>query len=912
MGKIRAGLGKLTDTTGNNPCFALLLMLFVFSSQTLLAQVYTIDATHGGSGANTATKGREAGLCAFAVGKNKNRVQYLISDYELQYYFPASGTISHIGFNVVNLNNGTKPLKGVTIKVWQIDNNARNTFKSTTTTMNTTGYTLLVNKYIEELNIITTGWFDIALGSESFFYTVSTGQHLVVEVSNDNTSDRASQNFSISTHKTGSINTMRARYSTDDTNTAVPTEAASLLPNSPSTANNVSAYSQRTNRADIRFTYQCSDHGAGGVAVIETMEEGCVGAPVKLRVNNASNASGLGYQWEWAPSSDTSFDSWIAIPGATSSTYTAHTDIIDKSYRRKTFCLAAGYDADNSVNSTTVEVAAAVGANVYAGGTWSRGYPPSGSTTESIIISDGTYTVNEDITACSCTVGPNANLIVAPGKTLNLTGPIVPGGGTITFENGSSLLQPDGVVNTGHVIYKRNSTPMVKFDFTYWSSPVSDTDSTPFTLGQFSPGTLSDKFYRWNNATQNWQQEGPNTVVVPGRGYIIRSPQDFPTVPENATTFEGQFVGVPHNGSTTAEVAGDGLYSLVGNPFPSSLDADAIINDVWNADRFQGTFYFWTHNSPVASGYANPSDGNDMSYNNDDYALYNLLGGTEGPSARYIGAGQSFMVVGKNSGGAIRLNNSMRTGGADNSSFYRTSANPHAAAAFDSSERHRVWLQLANASNYKQTLVGYAPNATAGIDYGFDGVALTGTGLGFYSLIDTIQLGIQGRGLPFNDADEVPMGFTTNQAGRHIISLYNMDGIFATEGVDVFIQDNVTGVLHNLKEGPYTFATDAGTFNSRFILKYTRKIKDAGFDTTIAANADRVVIYKNQSSLHVNSLHQSIKNINVFDLSGRLLMSRSGVDSREVVLANVNWSPQMIIVQTLTQDNVLVTKKVVL
>jgi hypothetical protein len=51
---------------------------------------------------------------------------------------------------------------------------------------------------------------------------------------------------------------------------------------------------------------------------------------------------------------------------------------------------------------------------------------------------------------------------------------VVQGTGSLTFENNASLLQiNDQVINTGTITYKRKTTPIDKFDYT-WSSSVKD------------------------------------------------------------------------------------------------------------------------------------------------------------------------------------------------------------------------------------------------------------------------------------------------------------------------------------------------------------------------------------------------------------------------------------------------------
>ncbi|KAF2518821.1 hypothetical protein EYY60_00010, partial [Flavobacterium zhairuonense] len=60
-------------------------------------------------------------------------------------------------------------------------------------------------------------------------------------------------------------------------------------------------------------------------------------------------------------------------------------------------------------------------------------------------------------------------------------------------------------------------------------------------------------------------------------------------------------------------------FYLLGNPYPSALSADAFITA--NNTLLDGTLYFWTHNTPVVLIGA-------YQYTTDDYAVYNLSGGT--------------------------------------------------------------------------------------------------------------------------------------------------------------------------------------------------------------------------------------------------------------------------------------------
>jgi hypothetical protein len=42
--------------------------------------------------------------------------------------------------------------------------------------------------------------------------------------------------------------------------------------------------------------------------------------------------------------------------------------------------------------------------------------------------------------------------------------------------------------------------------------------------------------------------------------------------------------------------------------------------------------------------------------------------------------------------------------------------------------------------------------------------------------------------------------------------------------MNVYVEDKLTNISHDLKSGPYTFATEKGTFNDRFLLTYRNKV----------------------------------------------------------------------------------------
>lgn len=138
-------------------------------------------------------------------------------------------------------------------------------------------------------------------------------------------------------------------------------------------------------------------------------------------------------------------------------------------------------------------------------------------------------------------------------------------------------------------------------------------------------------------------------------------------------------------------------------------------------------------------------------------------------------------------------------------------------------ERHRMWINLSNSQVvFNQILVGYIENATMSKDTGIDAIMFGYEGNALYSLIedDPGKFVIQGRALPFNPNDVVPLGFRALNAGTFAISLSNFDGLFLTEDQDIYIKDNFTQTYHNIKQSAYEFTTEVGTFDYRFEIIY--------------------------------------------------------------------------------------------
>jgi hypothetical protein len=526
----------------------------------------------------------------------------------------------------------------------------------------------------------------------------------------------------------------------------------------------------------------------------------------------------------------------------------------------------------------------------WNGTAWSNGLPDS---TKKVIF-NGNYSSTGDISACSVVI-QSGNIVFNSNHTLAIENELNVNSGTLTFENNASLLQINNVINTGNITYKRNTTLMKKYDFTYWSTPVS-----PQTLLNLSPLTLFDKYFEFNPTIGNWATVPANNLMNIGKGYIIRAPQSFD--PVTPAIFNASFFGIPNNGTyTTPILVSTSNFNLIGNPYPSALNADAFLSFASNVPIVDATIYLWTHNTPVTAN----------QYTSNDYAAYNYLGGVGTSSAPNAGVnntvpngkiatGQSFFIKGLNNGNAT-FTNSMRISGNNNQFFRMSDANKTNSSEF---EKHRIWIDIVDANNaYKQTLIGYSDFASLGIDRGFDGDFIdAGNTVAIYSLIGNRKLSIQGRSLPFLTTDSVPLGYKASTSGNFTISLYNVDGLFVNQ--NIYLKDNVLNSIHNLKQSNYNFVSDAGTFENRFEIIY----QNTTLNTTNFNIENSVVLYKNQTNeIVVNSGSYQMDEINVFDTLGRLIYSKSKINNSEFKLKLE--TNQIVLIQIKTIEGFEVVKK---
>lgn len=501
--------------------------------------------------------------------------------------------------------------------------------------------------------------------------------------------------------------------------------------------------------------------------------------------------------------------------------------------------------------------------------------------------------------------------------------------GQLILENNANLMQDDDAVNSGNIKVNRimkprwfgTSYPAKEYNF--FSSPVEGQDmkklynndpaNTLFVLVLDEPANI------FKNAKAS-------DYLVKGKGFAVKEPKaSYVNGQPDKTKITAQFTGKPNNGSSIASPytwvsitnQNEG-WNLIGNPYPSNLDLIELYKANNNFDdpddpgnTISPTFKFWDNTVNATYTY----DG--VNYNQYSYAFFNAKTGLNGDGveapglddtnptipttnagskepARYVGVAQGFIVEAINSGGNISFNNTMRKAEITGDHFFGK------AAADD--DKFKLQLVTPQGVVLTQSIVYFdGGNNHFGIeDSKHPDLEVSEL---FYSFADEEKVLINGRE-SFNSSDVVPLGVKTYQQGNYKIRIKKLKGIFEN-GQAVYLKDKSTGMLANLTEGDYEFSQEAGEYTNRFEIVYK---PEATLDVT-GTNKDTVQVYRDGDDFVVKSSAKSIKEIELYDMSGKLFY-KTNANSKEVRIPSYRLVNGIYILKAQLENSEVVNKKI--
>jgi hypothetical protein len=537
------------------------------------------------------------------------------------------------------------------------------------------------------------------------------------------------------------------------------------------------------------------------------------------------------------------------------------------------------------------------------------------------LIAQGDLTIN-----ATRTLSIDSNGFVFAYRRLNHNG-------DLSIANNGQFIQVDETDNntgvyTGTKFQLTRTAQAKNFDYVYWSAPTENFAVTSIpTNNRYEWNTL---FANANGTIGNWATA--SGTMTRGKGYIARASNGSVT-PVGLSTI---FTGKPHNGqfdfainrgnyngvdydadltnpNNVLTTRFDDNWNLVGNPYPSAIDAEEFL--IQNQTKIEGAVWIWTHGLNPTSNVSPFYSNYQYNYSSSDYIKYNGLGSTDPDTfAGKIASGQGFMVNMLHTTATpnnITFTNNMRSDASmvqyDNTDFFRgVSTNTVGPVE----EKHRIWLDIINTNSGQmdRTLLGYSTSSTLDVDHLYDCIFRPTTELSMYSIINSEPFIIQGRPLPFNNFDFVPMGIRIVAAGNHTIAIKKVDGLFE-QNQDIYLEDKQLNIIHDLRQAPYNFTSLVGTFNDRFVLRYTSAaLSNQNFESIDSS----VLVSANDGQIKIKSINYSLSEVSVYDVLGREILKKTNIASSDLILNNISARNQALIVKIKLENGDIVNRKVIL
>lgn len=514
---------------------------------------------------------------------------------------------------------------------------------------------------------------------------------------------------------------------------------------------------------------------------------------------------------------------------------------------------------------------------------WTNGAP---SLYRRVVLEDDFNTSSHgNLRACSLEIPTGAGLVVDSGDHITVRSDLeVQGSLDIMNEGELLMIENSGqVLGEGEIRIHKTSSILSPFDYTYWSSPIQSAEladsfqgSDPRHIYSFSAPLFSDEDGDGKDDNgEAWVLEAGK--MIPGKGYAILAPETLPSDNRQRVVFKGKpnsgHIEIPVNLQDTQNSDDD--WNLIGNPYPSTLDAEALITDPFNAGLLNGTLYFWTHNTPLQFD----ENTGQNEYSGSDYAIYTVgMGGVQASSGGpapdgNIACGQGFFAEALTRG-TLKFTNEMRRVGLPEN-FYKPSITKEVQ------DEKKIWLNLSSKEGaFSQVLIGFKEGATPGFDTYYDGKRLSAnTHVELYSKSGSRNLAIRGEP-PLSGEERIPLGVEvkSDRIDSLRIEIDHLTPSMQSHGI--YLQDREKDVLHNLKKGFYEFsASGPGTYEERFVVQfYERDDQDLSLEeeeqTPDPDRPDKIIWSLQNEVLEVRTRANSeILEMRLYDLLGRTVVS---------------------------------------
>jgi hypothetical protein len=422
------------------------------------------------------------------------------------------------------------------------------------------------------------------------------------------------------------------------------------------------------------------------------------------------------------------------------------------------------------------------------------------------------------------------------------------------------------------------------------------------------------KYANKSGAYSEWIHVGKSGSIYSGEGFTMKG-AGAPGAPDQNYVF----VGKPNNGIINLTVATDNNY-LVGNPYPSAIDANQFISD--NAATITGPLYFWEHYG---------GDSHNLKDYQGGYATYSLGGGLPAASAhpdvnqtypgvgslktpgRYIPIGQSFYVVGDAiDGGTIEFNNGQRIFVKENvgTSVFMKNSTPKSKITTIQPQDNRSKFRIgfdAPKIGHRQILLTIDEKTTDGIDWGYEAEIYQMFEDDMYWVIDDAKYTIQATNTISLDK-EIPLGIQTKEGGTISIKVDALENV--PENTSVYIKDTTTGETYDITNQAFEITLEAGDYNNRFVLAFQPRLKT--LEEVSLLEGVHIFMNNTISELQLNKIVDTeIVNVSLFNLLGQQVKTWNIESNERLISLPLKITTGVYIVRVNTSTGML-TKKIII
>jgi|GEM_PF-1064301 Calcineurin-like phosphoesterase. len=418
----------------------------------------------------------------------------------------------------------------------------------------------------------------------------------------------------------------------------------------------------------------------------------------------------------------------------------------------------------------------------------------------------------------------------------------------------------------------------------YLSNPMASASTNVFGVTGISGSTNKMGYY--NEPTTAYVQIGSGVPLTPGTGYATYLGGADATYTFSGTINNGN---IPITVSRTGDTAAKRGFNLIGNPYPSYLDWNAVTlyNTANPRTDISSTIWYRTYGSGT------------MLFETFDGAIGTNNGGN-GVVTQYIPPMQGFWmrVTGDNTSPGITFTNAMRSHRSQSSSGNRL-------RILATNDLQLLRLRVSNTVNNDEAIVVTDPDASNGYD-NYDAVKMSNNNPiipEIFTLAGSDEIVINHMN-SISENTELALGFRPGQTNTFTLGVAEFNNF---NGYRVILKDKLLNKELDLTDGTaYTFTSDATATNTRFTVAFKTSSVVTG---NVPQNEVSAVVYKNDMNLitvRYNGSLDSESSVTVYNLMGEKLLSKQ-LTSSETVLPN-RFAPGIYVVKVQTNGKTVVSK----